>query len=149
MFKENQENSDYYDLLSQDYINIIYNDSDFQNYLESFKTKVRDFINFFKSKVSDINSIKNINLIQLEKDITEYIFSSLKFPLIDTYDVYQIIIDNFENVKEDLELLRENFPNFGSLDIKEFLNDQIESVDSINQKEKDFRRIKSWKSRFF
>ncbi|MDW2919292.1 type I restriction-modification system subunit M [Mesomycoplasma ovipneumoniae] len=149
MFKENQENSDYYDLLSQDYINIIYNDSDFQNYLESFKTKVRDFINFFKSKVSDINSIKNINLIELEKDITEYIFSSLKFPLIDTYDVYQIIIDNFENVKEDLELLRENFPNFGSLDIKEFLNDQIESVDSINQKEKDFRRIKSWKSKFF
>ncbi|MDW2910554.1 hypothetical protein [Mesomycoplasma ovipneumoniae] len=65
MFKENQENSDYYDLLSQDYINIIYNDSDFQNYLESFKTKVRDFINFFKSKVSDINSIKNINLIEL------------------------------------------------------------------------------------
>ncbi|MHA0314676.1 type I restriction-modification system subunit M [Mesomycoplasma ovipneumoniae] len=149
MFKENQENSNYYDLLSQDYINIIYNDGDFQNYLESFETKVRDFINFFKSKVSDINSIKNINLIQLEKDITEYIFSSLKFPLIDTYDVYQIIIDNFENVKEDLELLRENFPNFGSLDIKEFLNDQIESVDSINQKDKDFHRIKSWKSKFF
>ncbi|MDW2930522.1 type I restriction-modification system subunit M [Mesomycoplasma ovipneumoniae] len=149
MFKENQENSDYYDLLSQDYINIIYNDSDFQNYLESFKTKVRDFIDFFKSKVSDINSIKNINLIQLEKDITEYIFSSLKFPLIDTYDVYQIIIDNFENVKEDLELLRENFSDSGSLDIKEFLNDQIESVDSVNQKEKDSRRIKSWKSKLF
>ncbi|MDW2923431.1 type I restriction-modification system subunit M [Mesomycoplasma ovipneumoniae] len=149
MFKENQENSDYYDLLSQDYINIIYNDSDFQNYLESFKTKVRDFIDFFKSKVSDINSIKNINLIQLEKDITEYIFSSSKFPLIDTYDVYQIIIDNFENVKEDLELLRENFSDSGSLDIKEFLNDQIESVDSVNQKEKDSRRIKSWKSKLF
>ncbi|MDW2926340.1 type I restriction-modification system subunit M [Mesomycoplasma ovipneumoniae] len=149
MFKEDQENSDYYDLLSQDYINIIYNDSDFQNYLESFKTKVRDFIDFFKSKVSDINSIKNINLIQLEKDITEYIFSSLKFPLIDTYDVYQIIIDNFENVKEDLELLRENFSDSGSLDIKEFLNDQIESVDSVNQKEKDSRRIKSWKSKLF
>ncbi|MDW2908758.1 type I restriction-modification system subunit M [Mesomycoplasma ovipneumoniae] len=149
MFKENQENSDYYNLLSQDYINIIYNDSDFQNYLESFETKVRDFINFFKSKVSDINSIKNINLIELEKDITEYIFSSLKFPLIDTYDVYQIIIDNFENVKEDLELLRENFSDSDSLDIKEFLNDQIESVGSINQKEKDFRRIKSLKSKFF
>ncbi|MDW2834052.1 type I restriction-modification system subunit M [Mesomycoplasma ovipneumoniae] len=149
MFKENQENSDYYDLLSQDYINIIYNDSDFQNYLESFESKVDDFIDFFKSKVSDINSIKNIKLIELEKDITEYIFSSLKFPLIDTYDVYQIIIDNFENVKEDLELLRENFSDSGSLDIKEFLNDQIESVDSINQKEKDFRRIKSWKSKFF
>ncbi|WP_337895775.1 type I restriction-modification system subunit M [Mesomycoplasma ovipneumoniae] len=149
MFKENQENIDYYDLLSQDYINIIYNDSDFQNYLESFETKVRDFIDFFKSKVSDIDSIKNINLIELEKDITEYIFSSLKFPLIDTYDVYQIIIDNFENVNEDLELLRENFSDSGSLDIKEFLNDQIESVDSTNQKEKDSRRIKSWKSKLF
>ncbi|WP_044286014.1 type I restriction-modification system subunit M [Mesomycoplasma ovipneumoniae] len=149
MFKENQENSDYYDLLSQDYINIIYNDGDFQNYLESFEAKVRDFIDFFKSKVSDINSIKNINLIKLEKHITEYIFSSLKFPLIDTYDVYQIIIDNFENVKEDLELLRENFSDSGNLDIKEFLNDQIESVDSVNQKEKDFRRIKSWKSKLF
>ncbi|WP_341513174.1 type I restriction-modification system subunit M [Mesomycoplasma ovipneumoniae] len=137
MFKENQQNSDYYDLLSQDYINIIYNDSDFQNYLESFETKVRDFINFFKSKVSDINSIKNINLIELEKGITEYIFSSLKFPLIDTYDVYQIIIDNFENAKEDLELLRENFPNSGSLDIKEFLNDQIEFVDRINLRKRE------------
>ncbi|MDW2925244.1 type I restriction-modification system subunit M [Mesomycoplasma ovipneumoniae] len=149
MFKENQENSDYYDLLSQDYINIIYNDSDFQNYLESFETKVVEFIDFFKSKVSDINSIKNINLIQLEKGITEYIFSSLKFPLIDTYDIYQIIIDNFENVKEDLELLRENFSDFDSLDIKEFLNDQIESVDRVNQKEKNSRRIKSWKSKLF
>ncbi|WP_341516002.1 type I restriction-modification system subunit M [Mesomycoplasma ovipneumoniae] len=149
MFKENQENSDYYDLLSQDYINIIYNDSDFQNYLESFETKVVDFINFFKDKVSNIDSIKDINLIELEKGITEYIFSSLKFPLIDTYDVYQIIIDNFENVKEDLELLRENFSDFNSLDIKEFLNAQIESVDRVNQKEKDFRRIRSWKSKLF
>ncbi|WP_341490265.1 type I restriction-modification system subunit M [Mesomycoplasma ovipneumoniae] len=149
MFKENRENSDYYDLLSQDYINIIYNDSDFQNYLESFETKVVDFINFFKDKVSNIDSIKDINLIELEKGITEYIFSSLKFPLIDTYDVYQIIIDNFENVKEDLELLRENFSDFNSLDIKEFLNAQIESVDRVNQKEKDFRRIRSWKSKLF
>ncbi|WP_069099813.1 type I restriction-modification system subunit M [Mesomycoplasma ovipneumoniae] len=151
MFKENQQNSDYYDLLSQDYINIIYNDSDFQNYLESFETKVVDFINFFKDKVSNIDSIKNIKLIELEKDITEYIFSSLKFPLIDTYDVYQIIIDNFENVKEDLELLRENFPDSDNLDIREFLNDQIESVDRINlrEREREFGRIKSWKSKLF
>ncbi|MDW2835238.1 type I restriction-modification system subunit M [Mesomycoplasma ovipneumoniae] len=151
MFKESQENSDYYDLLSQDYISIIYNDSDFQNYLESFETKVLDFINFFKDKVSNIDLIKKINLIKLEKDITEYIFSSLKFPLIDTYDVYQIIIDNFENVKEDLELLRENFPDSDSLDIKEFLNDQIESVDRVNlrEREREFGRIKSWKSKLF
>ncbi|WP_337902416.1 type I restriction-modification system subunit M [Mesomycoplasma ovipneumoniae] len=140
MFKESQQNSDYYDLLSQDYINIIYNDSDFQNYLESFQTKVVDFINFFNDKIPNINSIKGIDLVKFEKDITEYVFSSLKFPLIDIYDVYQIVIDNFENVQEDLELLKEKFGNSDSLNIKEFLKDQIEDLPGKN---------KTWKSRFF
>ncbi|SYV96261.1 Probable type I restriction enzyme BthVORF4518P M protein, partial [Mycoplasma putrefaciens] len=106
LFVLNQNN--YFDLkVSQEQIrDVIYSDSDVNRYLESFKILSKNFLNNFKTLIPSINQIKDIDLSEIEKLLTDYIFTKIAdIALIDKYDLYQIVMDNIDVIKEDVELI--------------------------------------------
>ncbi|AGJ90631.1 type I restriction-modification system subunit M [Mycoplasma putrefaciens] len=151
LFVLNQNN--YFDLkVSQEQIrDVIYSDSDVNRYLESFKILSKNFLNNFKTLIPSINQIKDIDLSEIEKLLTDYIFTKIAdIALIDKYDLYQIVMDNIDVIKEDVELISKYYndnENKPSQNIYlEILKDESEVEWEVKKKESEQQTVKKWSS---
>ncbi|WP_434333611.1 type I restriction-modification system subunit M [Mycoplasma capricolum subsp. capricolum] len=153
LFKLNENN--YLDLkIDQDQIrDTIYSDDDVNKYIDQFEQLSTNFLNHFKTLISSLDDIKNINITELEKSLTDYIFNKVdEIDLIDKYDLYQIIINNFNVIKENIELISKYYndndnQNETKQDIHlELLKDELTVTwESKKKKSKDLE-VKDWNS---
>ena len=72
---------------------------------DSFKRSFSDFDTFLKVEL--IDNLKNINVTKEENIITLNIFDRLKnIKLIDKYSAYQLFVDNWNNITQDIETIQ-------------------------------------------
>ncbi|MDQ0567874.1 type I restriction-modification system subunit M [Mycoplasma yeatsii] len=152
LFKLNENN--YLDLkIDQDQIrDTIYSDDHVITYIDQFKQLSTNFLNHFKTLIPSLDDIKNINITELEKSLTDYIFNKVDdIDLTDKYDLYQIIINNFDVIKENIELISKYYnDNDKQNDIKqnihlEILKDESTATWESKKKTEDLI-VKDWNS---
>ncbi|CDZ17843.1 type I restriction-modification system subunit M [Mycoplasma capricolum] len=153
LFKLNENN--YLDLkIDQDQIrNTIYSDDDVNKYIDQFKQLSTNFLNHFKTLIPSLDDIKNINITELEKSLTDYIFNQIdEIDLTDKYDLYQIIINNFNVIKENIELISKYYndndnQNETKQDIHlELLKDELTVTWESKKKKSEDLEVKDWNS---
>ncbi|PZV98701.1 type I restriction-modification system subunit M [Metamycoplasma auris] len=153
LFKLNENN--YLDLkIDQDQIrDIIYNDDDVNKYIDQFKQLSTNFLNHFKTLIPSLEDIKNISITELEKSLTDYIFNQIDdIDLADKYDLYQIIINNFDVIKDNIELISKYYnDNDNKNETKqnihlELLRDELIVTWESKKKKSDDLKIKDWNS---
>ncbi len=77
--------------------------------VSQFKEKFEYSFNDFKNKlVSDlIDKIMTLNILESESRMSDYIFSKIQeFPLIDPYESYELLDDEWQKITVDLEILQ-------------------------------------------
>jgi type I restriction enzyme M protein len=95
----------YFELKTKDTKETIKNCTDIKSYTENYEKTFEDFKNFLKSEL--IENIDSINISQEESIIGNDVFNRLKtVPLIDKYEAYQIIDDNWLQIAMDLEVIK-------------------------------------------
>ncbi|WFQ90510.1 type I restriction-modification system subunit M [Mycoplasma feriruminatoris] len=151
LFKLDQNN--YLNLkVDQDQIrDIVYLDSDVNKYLEHFKQLSNNFLNHFKTLVPSLIDIKNINSAEIEKLLSDYIFNQVEqIDLIDKYDLYQIVIDNIDVIKENIELISKYYidnENEAKQNIHlEILKDESTVIWEAKKKNSEDVVVKEWTS---
>ncbi|UZK64207.1 type I restriction-modification system subunit M [Mycoplasma mycoides subsp. capri] len=153
LFKLNENN--YLDLkIDQDQIkDTIYSDDDVNKYIDQFKQLSTNFLNHFKTLIPSLDDIKNINITELEKSLTDYIFNKVdEIDLIDKYDLYQIIINNFNVIKENIELISKYYnDNDNQNETKqgihlELLKDELTVTWESKKKKSEDLEVKDWNS---
>ncbi|EXU60786.1 type I restriction-modification system subunit M [Mycoplasma mycoides] len=137
----------YYEFLKDiDIRKIIYDDIQVKTYLDNVKDKSEKFKNYFKTLITSINDIKDVNLMKLEQQLSEYVFNNFNdISFVDVYDIYQIIINNLEPIKEDIWLISKYYlNNFQYKDniCYEILLNEIDTL----EKEKKSKLVKKWSS---
>lgn len=82
----------------------ILNNNDVRNYRLNFNTAFRDFYAYLKNEL--IVGLDSLDSVREETKISNNIFDRLKgIPLIDKYDSYQILDDEWNKIAVDLEII--------------------------------------------
>ena len=82
----------------------ILNNNDVRNYRSNFNTAFRDFYAYLKNEL--IVGLDSLDSVREETKIANNIFDRLKgIPLIDKYDSYQILDDEWNKIAVDLEII--------------------------------------------
>ncbi len=95
----------YSEINSDDIEQIIANNSDVINYINTYENIFSDFDGYLKTEL--IDKCESINVYKEKEIITEKIrekFSDIK--LVDFYDAYQIFSDNWDNILLDTEIIQ-------------------------------------------
>lgn len=78
---------------------------DIANYRKNFKEKFSDFYNYLKTEL--IDNLNSLDLAREETKLSNEIFARLEgMPLIDKYDSYQLLDDEWNKISIDLEIIR-------------------------------------------
>lgn len=98
-------NSGYCSLKSDDIKDVVNNNADVISFKEQFKESFEDFDSYLSSKL--IDNMESLNINKEEDDISADIFDRLKdIPLIDKYEAYQILSDEWAKIAVDLEIIQ-------------------------------------------
>lgn len=98
-------NSGYCSLKSDDIKDVVNNNADVISFKEQFKESFGDFDSYLSSKL--IDNMESLNINKEEDDISADIFDRLKdIPLIDKYEAYQILNDEWAKISVDLEIIQ-------------------------------------------
>lgn len=98
-------NSGYCSLKSDDIKDVVNNNADVISFKEQFKESFGDFDSYLSSKL--IYNMESLNINKEEDDISADIFDRLKnIPLIDKYEAYQILSDEWAKIAVDLEIIQ-------------------------------------------
>ncbi|MCE6057306.1 Putative type I restriction enzyme MpnORFDP M protein [Mycoplasmopsis agalactiae] len=148
LFKINANN--YYELkvAKEDINSTIKGEWNVSEYINSFDKKSTKFLKFFKNFVTSVEQIEHINLVELESALTDYIFENMdSIPLVDAYDIYQIFVNNFDLIKDDIELISKYYQESEDKSnvLSEILNGEIEKLETKSKKS----ATKGYKSNIF
>lgn len=98
-------NSSYVNLVVDDIKSTIKNHPDIKNFKESFNSVFNNFSNYLKSELLD--KMETISITKEKTILSNEIFSCLKsIPLIDKYEAYQFLDDDWEKIAVDLEIIQ-------------------------------------------
>ena len=98
-------NSSYYNMAVTDIRKAVYSSPDVQAFITQFTAAFSDFEDFLTSAL--IDQIETLNPAQQESVLSESIFARLSsLPLIDKYEAYQLLDDDWKKVEVDLEILQ-------------------------------------------
>lgn len=98
-------NSSHVNLAVVDIKSTIKNHSDVKAFKENFVSAFNSFSNYLKSELLD--KMENISITKEKIILSEEIFSCLKsIPLIDKYEAYQFLDDDWEKIAIDLEIIQ-------------------------------------------
>ena len=101
----NDFNGSYCELKVDNLHEFIMNHSDVIDYKNDYKDKFDTFDNFLREEL--INNIDNIDITDEETKICSALFSRLEsIKLVDKYNAYQILDDNWNIISGDLELIK-------------------------------------------
>ncbi|MDQ1770498.1 type I restriction-modification system subunit M [Labilibaculum sp. A4] len=104
LFTEKTE-SDYAALKVEDVKSIITEHSDVKAFTNKFNTAFANFDSFLKKEL--LTQMEVVNISKEETVLGEDIFTRLKtIPLIDKYEAYQLLDDDWVNVAIDLEIIK-------------------------------------------
>lgn len=100
-----KEDIPYVELISQDIRSTIKEHSDIKKFKENFATVFDNFSDYLKSEL--LEKIKDIVIAKEENILSENIFKRLKsIPLIDKYEAYQFLHNEWEKISIDIEVLQ-------------------------------------------
>ncbi|MGX9364204.1 hypothetical protein ACWXVQ_02070 [Mycoplasma sp. 527] len=105
--------SDGYNLLNlrnEELINTIKNDNYVKEFINENKNIAISIIEFIKNNVPSYQSINGINVYNFESIFEKFILNIKDNAFIEKYDIYQIAIEKFEIIKEDIEIIQ-NYQN--------------------------------------
>ena len=106
--KENifsQTSNGYYAVLQQEVKSIINENADIVNFKNNYLTAFSDLSDTLKQRL--IKNMANVNVAKEENVLSEHIFSRLQhIPLIDKYNAYQILADEWFKIAIDLEIIQ-------------------------------------------
>lgn len=100
-----EASSEHFQLKSEDLKNIIKNHPD----IKAFKENYRNYFNGFKEIMENklINDMEKLNISREKTLLTEEIFKRMEeIPLIDEYEAYQILDDEWTKITQDLEMIK-------------------------------------------
>lgn len=83
----------------------INNHQSVQAFINAFNKEFLDFENFLKTEL--LSNMLTVKINREEAVLTESIFTRLsKIPLIDKYEAYQLLVDEWDVIKVDLEIIQ-------------------------------------------
>lgn len=95
----------YSSLASQDVKQTIENNADIQNFANNFEASFQSFPTFLQEEL--IAKMMTIRVSQEEKTLSDNIFERLtNIPLIDKYQAYQLLNDQWLGIQTDLEIIQ-------------------------------------------
>ena len=95
----------YVELVNEDIKKYIKENEDIKNFKENFKIAFESFDEYLKTEL--IENIDDINISKEEEIISEDIFNRLeKFEIIDKYNAYQILDNEWTKIATDLEIIQ-------------------------------------------
>ena len=100
----NKLNDSYFELKQRDLEDFINNHKDILNYKNKFNHELAILPKYFENEL--IDNITNVNIINEKEKLSNKIFEIFdKFKLIDNYNAYQILDDEYTIIANDLELI--------------------------------------------
>ena len=97
--------SDYLALKDEAVKNTITHHGDVKNFADAYRTSFSDFDDFLKKEL--LSQMQSIKLSKQEAKLSKEIFTRLKtIALIDKYEAYQLLDDNWINIAVDLEIIQ-------------------------------------------
>lgn len=100
-----KEDIPYVELITQDISSTIREHSDIKKFKENFATAFDNFSDYLKSEL--LEKTKDIVIAKEENILSENIFKRLKsIPLIDKYEAYQFLHEEWEKISVDIEVLQ-------------------------------------------
>lgn len=101
-----QSNNEPYSTLKSDNVkNIIKNNQDVQHFMNEYKNAFNGFEIYLKTLL--IDDANNLNIAKTEEIISNEIFNRLKnIPLIDQYEAYQYLNDEWNMISGDIEIIQ-------------------------------------------
>lgn len=98
-------NASYYELKVNNLHDFIMNHQDIINYKKDYKDKFNSFDKYLKEEL--ISNINNVDISDEETKISNSLFNRLEnIKLVDKYNAYQILDDNWNIISGDLELIK-------------------------------------------
>lgn len=98
-------NSSYYELKIDNLHDFIMHHQDVLDYKNDYKEKFKSFDSYLKEEL--INNINNIDISDEESKLSNSLFNRLEnVKLVDKYNAYQILDDNWNIISGDLELIK-------------------------------------------
>lgn len=99
-------NDYYYELAVDDIHKSLENHNDIKKYKENYKKQFDNFDTFLKAEL--IDGIDKIDISSEESKISNALFNRIyNIPLVDKYDAYQLLDDNWKTISGDLELINQ------------------------------------------
>lgn len=100
-----QNSNGYYSVLHQDVKSVINNNADIIGFKNKYVTAFADLKDTLKKHLVD--NMKTVNVSKEENILSENIFTRLEnIPLIDKYDAYQLLDENWFKIAIDLEIIQ-------------------------------------------
>ncbi|WP_181441362.1 hypothetical protein, partial [Mycoplasmopsis cynos] len=104
---------------SQALVNTVKNDSYVKEFIKENKDIANLIIEFIKKNIPSYENINEINVYNFESNFEEFILNIKDNAFIEKYDIYQVAIEKFEIIKEDIEIIQ-NYQN-DNISISEIL----------------------------
>ena len=100
-----KKSSDYVELKGKDVKNSIKEHADVKGFVNSVLSSFGDFDGVLRDEL--LNKMESVNISQEETTLSEYIFERLTaIPLIDKYEAYQLLDDEWMKIALDLEMIQ-------------------------------------------
>ncbi len=101
----NKENDSYYQLKVEDIKETVNSDSEVNNYITKFNTDIENLHNFLNKTL--VENVLDVNRATAQEVLSNKIFNIVdNYHLIDKYDAYQILNDEWNEISIDLEMIQ-------------------------------------------
>ncbi|WP_117275214.1 type I restriction-modification system subunit M [Mycoplasmopsis edwardii] len=117
----------------------ILNDFDVIKFINDNKSIGNEIKNVFKNNIGSFDEIKITNIFDFENNLEKYILKKDDDDFIEKYDIYQIAIEKFEELKQDIDIL------------KNYMRDNISFEEIKNEEKLEIKdknsNVKEWDAR--
>lgn len=101
----NKKEGPYVEIANKDIKDTIKNNEEIQNFKRNFAEQLKNYTDYLKSEL--LKNIKNITISKEENILSEKLFECLEtIPLVDKYEAYQILNDEWQKIAIDLEIIQ-------------------------------------------
>lgn len=101
----NKKEGPYVEIANKDIKDTIKNNEEIQNFKRNFAEQLKNYTDYLRSEL--LKNIKNITISKEENILSEKLFKCLEtIPLVDKYEAYQILDDEWQKIIIDLEIIQ-------------------------------------------
>ncbi|MBS6115077.1 type I restriction-modification system subunit M [Thomasclavelia spiroformis] len=101
----NKKDGPYVEITNKNIKDTIKNNEEIQNFKRNFAEQLKNYTDYLKSEL--LKNIKNITISKEENILSEKLFECLEtIPLVDKYEAYQILDDEWQKIAIDLEIIQ-------------------------------------------